>query len=347
MCRMAPEVVIELEHMGMPFSRLQDGKIFQRRFGGHTKDFGKEAICRTCAAADRTGHAMLHTLYEQCVKNQVVFYNEFFALELLMNEGHVVGVLAWDIANGGFHIFHAKATMFATGGYIRVYKTNSNAHINTGDGLSLSLRAGLPVEDLEFVQFHPTCLYHPHAKNFLISEAVRGEGGRLIDKRGNAFMEKYHPLKDLAFRDVVARAIDTEMKRTGDDCVYLDISHRDAEFLKKRFPNIYKKCLSLGIDIIKDPIPVFPRPITCAVGSSRTCGPRRPLPTCMPSENAPVQVCTEPTAWPAIPSWKRPSFPIGARCTAPRTFSSGESVLTRTFPAGPRNCRRETAVRAR
>ncbi|MGQ9483993.1 MAG: succinate dehydrogenase flavoprotein subunit [Desulfosoma sp.] len=262
MCRMAPEVVIELEHMGMPFSRLQDGKIFQRRFGGHTKYFGKEAICRTCAAADRTGHAMLHTLYEQCVKNQVIFYNEFFALELLMNEGHVVGVLAWDIANGGFHIFHAKATLFATGGYIRVYKTNSNAHINTGDGLSLTLRAGLPVEDLEFVQFHPTGIY---GVGNLITEGVRGEGGYLLNKDGERFMKRYAPtVWDLASRDVVSRAMAEEM-RQGRGCgpkgdyILLKLDHIGAELIHERLPGIWELAYVFAhVDCTKEPIPVTP-----------------------------------------------------------------------------------------
>ncbi|WP_448383992.1 succinate dehydrogenase flavoprotein subunit [Desulfosoma sp.] len=262
MCRMAPEVVIELEHMGMPFSRLQDGKIFQRRFGGHTKNFGKEAICRTCAAADRTGHAMLHTLYEQCVKNHVIFYNEFFALELLMNEGHVVGVLAWDIANGGFHIFHAKATLFATGGYIRVYKTNSNAHINTGDGLSLTLRAGLPVEDLEFVQFHPTGIY---GVGNLITEGVRGEGGYLLNKDGERFMKRYAPtVWDLASRDVVSRAMAEEM-RQGRGCgpkgdyILLKLDHIGADLIHERLPGIWELAYVFAhVDCTKEPIPVTP-----------------------------------------------------------------------------------------
>ncbi len=262
MCRMAPEVVIELEHMGMPFSRLQDGKIFQRRFGGHTKHFGKEAICRTCAAADRTGHAMLHTLYEQCVKNHVIFYNEFFALELLMNEGHVVGVLAWDIANGGFHIFHAKATLFATGGYIRVYKTNSNAHINTGDGLSLTLRAGLPVEDLEFVQFHPTGIY---GVGNLITEGVRGEGGYLLNKDGERFMKRYAPtVWDLASRDVVSRAMAEEM-RQGRGCgpkgdyILLKLDHIGADIIHERLPGIWELAYVFAhVDCTREPIPVTP-----------------------------------------------------------------------------------------
>ncbi len=262
LCRTAPEVVIELEHMGMPFSRLENGKIFQRRFGGHTKDFGKEPICRSCAAADRTGHAMLHTLYEQSVKNGVTFYNEFFALELLKNEDHIVGVLAWDLANGGFHIFHSKSTLFATGGYVRVYRTNSNAHINTGDGLALTLRAGLPVEDLEFVQFHPTGIY---GAGNLITEGVRGEGGYLLNKDGERFMKRYAPtVWDLASRDVVSRAMAEEMRQgrgCGDngDFILLKLDHIGADLIHERLPGIWELAYVFAhVDCTKEPIPVTP-----------------------------------------------------------------------------------------
>ncbi|RLB00898.1 MAG: succinate dehydrogenase flavoprotein subunit [Deltaproteobacteria bacterium] len=262
LCRVAPEIIIELEHMGMPFSRLENGKIYQRRFGGHTKEFGKEAVCRSCAAADRTGHAMVHTLYEQCLKNGVTFYNEFFALQILTNEGHVIGVLAWDIVNGGFHIFHTKATLFATGGYTRIYRTTTNAHINTGDGLALTLRAGFPVEDLEFVQFHPTGIY---GVGNLISEAVRGEGGYLVNKDGERFMKRYAPtVWDLASRDVVSRAMAEEI-RHGRGCgpkgdyILLKVDHLPAELIHERLPGIWELAYVFAhVDCTKEPIPVVP-----------------------------------------------------------------------------------------
>ncbi len=265
--RSAPERIHELAQVGVPFSqgRSKACPFDLGREGGHSRN-------RIVHAEDMTGQAIERVLIEAVEAHpNVSIFENYLALDLIIQHDAIrVGAvpvqqrqLCWgayvlDTLTGEVHTFIAHATLLCTGGAGKVYLYTSNPDVATGDGLAMAYRAGARLGNLEFVQFHPTCLYHPHAKNFLISEAVRGEGGRLIDKRGHAFMHKYHPLKDLAFRDVVARAIDTEMKRTGDDCVYLDISHRDADFLKKRFPNIYKKCMSLGIDISKDPIPVVP-----------------------------------------------------------------------------------------
>ncbi len=259
----APVVVREFEHMGCPFSRTPEGRIAQRKFGGHTKDFGKGGpVLRACYAVDRTGHAMLHTLYEVCVKNEVRFYPEFFALSLIVRDGVCRGLVAWDIINGGVHVFHAKTVMFGTGGYGRVFKITSNALANTGDGLSLVLRAGLPLEDMEFVQFHPTGLYQ---QGILVSEAARGEGGYLLNKDGERFMEKYAPSKmELAPRDLVSRSIQTEINEgrgCGEDgCgVYIDLRHLGEDKIMKQLPQIHELAWKfLGIDCIKEPIPIQP-----------------------------------------------------------------------------------------
>ena len=262
MCRMAPEVVIELEHMGLPFSRLDDGRIYQRAFGGHTKDFGKAAVRRSCAAADRTGHAMLHTLFEECLRHQVRFFNEFLMLEFIMHEGAACGVLAWDMVHGGFHLIQAKAVLFATGGYARAFRTTSNAHICSGDGVSLAMRAGLPGQDLEFLQFHPTGIY---GAGNLITEGVRGEGGYLLNKDGERFMERVAPtIKDLASRDVVSRGMAEEM-RHGRGCgpegdhIMLKIDHIGADVIMERLPGIWELAeVFAGVDCTKEPIPVTP-----------------------------------------------------------------------------------------
>lgn len=262
MCREAPGVVIELEHLGLPFSRLDDGRIYQRAFGGHTSKFGKAEVHRSCAAADRTGHAMLHTLFEECLHQGVRFYNEFYMLELVVNHGAVCGVLAWDMVNGGFHIFHAKATLFATGGYSRLFRTTSNAHICTGDGLALTMRAGLAGEDLEFLQFHPTGIY---GAGNLITEGVRGEGGYLVNCNDDRFMEVCAPTeKDLACRDVVSRGIAEEL-RNGRGCgpkkdyVLLKVDHIGKDKIMDRLPGIWELAMVFaGVDCTKEPIPVVP-----------------------------------------------------------------------------------------
>ncbi len=251
----AIKTIYEFEHMGVPFSRTEDGKIAQRRFGGHSRP-------RACYAADYTGHVLLHTLFEQAVKRRVKFFNEFFLVDLALREDGVVsGVIAWDIRNGGLHIFNAKAVLFATGGYGRAFKITSNALANTGDGLATVLMAGLPVEDLEFVQFHPTGLYR---QGILITEGARGEGGYLINDKGERFMERYAPERmELAPRDVVARAEETEIREGrgigGKDYVYLDLRHLGKEKILKRLPQIRELAINFaGVDPIYEPIPIQP-----------------------------------------------------------------------------------------
>jgi succinate dehydrogenase / fumarate reductase flavoprotein subunit len=262
LCKQAPERIIELEHIGVPFSRTPDGKIAQRPFGGHTAEFGKRAVKRACYVADRTGHAILQTLYEKSIEQGTHFYNEFYALQLLTNEGVVNGVLCYDIQNGGLHIFHAKAVVFATGGMGRIYKTSSNAHINTGDGLALALRAGFPWDDAEFPQFHPTGLY---GAGNLITEAVRGEGGFLLNANGERFMERYAPtIKDLAPRDIVSRCIQKEILEgrgcgPNKDYVLLKVDHLGANVILEKLPGIHELTLVFcGIDCTKEPIPIVP-----------------------------------------------------------------------------------------
>jgi len=254
LCREAPGTVYELEHMGVPFSRLKDGRISQRPFGGHS-------AVRACHAADRTGHVILHTLYEHCLRKNVRFYQEFFVISLILDAGRIQGLAAWDILKGGVHVFHAKAVLLAAGGYGRIYKTTSNALSNTGDGMVMAYETGVPLEDMEFVQFHPTGIYK---LGILITEAARGEGGILINRDGERFMERYAPsMKDIAPRDVVSRAIYTEIRNkrgiAGKDYVYLDLRHLGKKKILEKLPEIHSFVQTyLGTDAVREPIPVQP-----------------------------------------------------------------------------------------
>ena len=263
MCREAIPTVYELEHAGVPFSRLDNGKIYQRAFGGQSQDFGGDQAARTCAAADRTGHAILHTLYQQNLRARSHFFDEYFAIDLIRDdEGAILGALVLDIETGEPLVIESKATLIATGGYGQVFRTTTNAFINTGDGMAMALRAGVPLQDMEFYQFHPTGIA---GKGMLITEGVRGEGGYLINKDGERFMERYAPrAKDLASRDVVSRAIVTEVKEgrgCGEqgDYVMLKLDHLGEAVISKRLPGIRESSrIFAGADPVVEPIPVFP-----------------------------------------------------------------------------------------
>ena len=276
LCREAVETVLELEHMGLPFDRTPDGKIAQRRFGGHTSHFGEKPVRRACHAADRTGHMILQTLYQQCIKNRVHFFDEFQVVDLILSDGRVAGIVAVEISTGEIHVFHTKAALFATGGWGKLWQITSNAHTCTGDGAAVAFRRGVPLEDMEFYQFHPTGIYR---MGILITEGVRGEGGVLINGLGERFMVRYAPhIKDLASRDVISRSIYLEIREgrgvNGKDYVYLDVRPEtvnkylaedgetrrvDRAYIESKLPDILDFCRTyLGIDPVEAPMPIQP-----------------------------------------------------------------------------------------
>jgi len=258
----AVDAVYELEHWGLPFNRTPEGKIDQRRFGGHTRNHGEAPVRRACYAADRTGHMILQTLYQQCVKRNVRFFNEFYVLDQILVEGRCAGVVAYELANGELHVFRSTSVLYATGGYGRMFKVSSNAHTLTGDGPAVLFRRGIPLEDMEFFQFHPTGVYK---LGILLSEAVRGEGGILVNGEGERFMERYAPtVKDLAPRDLVSRAIYQEIKEgrgigPNRDAVYLDVRHLPRDVIENKLPDVTEFArVYLGVEPTKEPVPIQP-----------------------------------------------------------------------------------------
>ncbi|HEY4385807.1 MAG TPA: succinate dehydrogenase flavoprotein subunit [Ktedonobacteraceae bacterium] len=261
LAREAIDAVYELEHRGLPFNRTADGRIDQRRFGGHTRNYGEGPVRRSCYAADRTGHMILQTMYQNAIKNQVRFFNEYLVLDLLLNDGQACGVVAMEIRTGEIHTFHAKSVLFATGGYGRAWRVTSNAFACMGDGMSIAYRRGIPLQDMEMYQFHPTGIYKV---GVLLSEAARGEGAKILNGKGEYFMERYMPtLKDLAPRDIVSRCIVQEVKEgrgvDGKDYVYLDVRHLGAKTIAEKLPDITDFARNyLGVEPITEPVPIQP-----------------------------------------------------------------------------------------
>ena len=262
MCEEAIDSIYELEHWGLPFNRTPDGRIDQRRFGGHTRNHGEAPVRRACYAADRTGHMILQTLYQQCIKRDVRFFNEFYCLDLLMLDGRCAGIVAYELATGELHVFRSKTVLFATGGYGRMFRVSSNAHALTGDGPSIVFRRGLPLEDMEFFQFHPTGVYK---MGILLSEAVRGEGGILLNAKDERFMERYAPtVKDLAPRDMVSRAIYQEIKEgrgvgPNGDAVFLDVRHLPRSVIEEKLPDVTEFArVYLNVEPTTEPVPIQP-----------------------------------------------------------------------------------------
>jgi succinate dehydrogenase / fumarate reductase flavoprotein subunit len=261
LAREAIDAVYELEHRGLPFNRTEDGRIDQRRFGGHTRNFGEGPVRRSCYAADRTGHMILQTMFQSAIKNEVRFFNEYLVLDLLINEDHACGVVALEIRTGEIHTFHAKTVLFATGGYGRAWKVTSNAFACMGDGMSVAYRRGIPLQDMEMYQFHPTGIYKV---GVLLSEAARGEGAKVLNGKGEYFMERYMPtLKDLAPRDIVSRCIIQEINEgrgvDGKDYVYLDVRHLGAKVIQEKLPDITDFARNyLGVEPITEPVPIQP-----------------------------------------------------------------------------------------